>query len=80
MLTQAEIDALLSGAIAIEGKDGGADVNLAEFMGWNPHHPATNNLSQEVKRSLHIISGRLTGFQKNKCVQWSWFMKILLKS
>ena len=33
MLTQAEIDALLSGAIAIEGKDGGADVNLAEIMG-----------------------------------------------
>lgn len=35
MLTQAEIDALLSGAIAIEGKDGGADVNLAEIMGGN---------------------------------------------
>ena len=33
MLTQAEIDALLSGAIAIEGKDGGADVNLADIMG-----------------------------------------------
>jgi flagellar motor switch protein FliM len=36
MLTQSEIDALLSGAIAIEGKDGGADVNLAEIMGGNP--------------------------------------------
>lgn len=32
MLTQAEIDALLSGAIAIEGKDGEGDVNLAELM------------------------------------------------
>ncbi len=36
MLTQSEIDALLSGAIAIEGKDGGADVNLAEIMGSAP--------------------------------------------
>ena len=33
MLTQSEIDALLSGAIAIEGKDGGEDVNLAKIMG-----------------------------------------------
>jgi hypothetical protein len=30
MLTQAEIDALLSGAIEIESKDGSGDVNLAE--------------------------------------------------
>lgn len=36
MLTQAEIDALLSGAIAIESKDGGGDVNLAELMGQTP--------------------------------------------
>lgn len=36
MLTQAEIDALLSGAIAIESKDGGNDVNLAEIMGQSP--------------------------------------------
>ena len=36
MLTQAEIDALLSGAIAIETKDGGGEVNLAELMGQTP--------------------------------------------
>jgi flagellar motor switch protein FliM len=36
MLTQAEIDALLSGAIEIESKDGGGDVNLAELMGQTP--------------------------------------------
>jgi flagellar motor switch protein FliM len=36
MLSQAEIDALLSGAIAIEGKDGGSEVNLAELMGQTP--------------------------------------------
>jgi flagellar motor switch protein FliM len=33
MLSQAEIDALLSGAIDIEGKDGNGRVNLAEIMG-----------------------------------------------
>lgn len=36
MLTQAEIDALLSGAIAIESKDGEGEVNLAELMGQMP--------------------------------------------
>lgn len=40
MLTQAEIDALLSGAIAIEGKDGEGEVNLAELMGQSPAAPA----------------------------------------
>lgn len=41
MLTQAEIDALLSGAIAIESKDGGGDVNLAELMGQTPAASST---------------------------------------
>jgi flagellar motor switch protein FliM len=36
MLTQAEIDALLEGAIELEGKDGQAGVNLAELMGKEP--------------------------------------------
>ncbi|HZW05167.1 MAG TPA: flagellar motor switch protein FliM [Anaerolineaceae bacterium] len=33
MLSQAEIDALLSGAIELDQKDGGSSVNLAEIMG-----------------------------------------------
>jgi flagellar motor switch protein FliM len=35
MLSQSEIDALLSGAIELDQKDGGSRVNLAELMGGN---------------------------------------------
>ena len=80
MLTQAEIDALLSGAIAIEGKDGGADVNLADIMGGGTPSSVKEQPEGGRKRSPHIISGRRTVFQKNKCVLSSWYMKILLKN
>jgi flagellar motor switch protein FliM len=36
MLSQAEIDALLSGAIEVENRDGQGSVNLAELMGQTP--------------------------------------------
>jgi len=38
MLTQSEIDALLAGTIAIEGKDGTQAVNLAELMDSKEEH------------------------------------------
>jgi flagellar motor switch protein FliM len=50
MLSQAEIDALLSGAIAIEGKDGGSEVNLAELMGQTPAASAPEKSDTQGKK------------------------------
>jgi flagellar motor switch protein FliM len=52
MLTQAEIDALLSGAIAIEGKDGEGDVNLAELMGQTPAAPTQTAKEQDSGKKI----------------------------
>ncbi len=48
MLSQAEIDALLSGALEIESREGEGGVNLAELMG----EPSSSHSSQPAKESV----------------------------
>jgi hypothetical protein len=69
MLTQAEIDALLSGAIEIEKADNQEGINLAELM---------QVLRLPVKKTP--MTGRFalttfglqTGSRKTRCVLLSW--------
>ncbi|MBN1267484.1 MAG: FliM/FliN family flagellar motor switch protein [Anaerolineales bacterium] len=49
MLTQAEIDALLSGAIEVEQSDSRGGVNLAEIMGG---HPGSQGVSAETVKQV----------------------------
>jgi flagellar motor switch protein FliM len=49
MLAQSEIDALLSGAIEMEAKDGGDRVNLAEVMNQPGEHPKPGEGSKTIQ-------------------------------
>ena len=66
MLSQAEIDALLSGAIEIEEPNSQNRVNLAELMGQAPAPPSA--MAGESRYNL-TTSGLQTGFQKIKSGQ-----------
>jgi len=56
MLAQSEIDALLSGAIDMDQKDGGDRVNLAEMMNQPGEHPKTDSEGKKTIQNYNFWS------------------------